>query len=246
MKNNKTLHQNKEKVFDYWKDSARKTQEENGFALLKEQMIFDHTWVTTAKAFLEEGHIRPGNYVLDVGCGWGRSISGIKYFMPGAIIVGVDSDQVRLDKAREILDDLQLGDNVELKVGDADNLAYDDNTFDVVISARLLQYVPDPVHTVKEFHRVLKPGGRLVVTAPNKLNPIRFLTYGRILYSPGTVKKWFVENELLDISCRTIGFLPTYKRWHWRSGLSAVEIAQRVPLVNLIGGLVLCSGRKAS
>jgi len=245
-KRHKTLHRNKEAVLDYWQDSAHRMKAKGTFLQLKNNLIFDHTWITTTKALLEEGSIREGDRLLDVGCGWGRTISGIKYFVPDTMTVGIDVNRIRLDQARRILDDLQLGDNVELGICDADDLGFRDGSFDVVVSVRLLQYVPDPVRTVKEFTRVLKPGGRLVITVPNKLNPIRFLTYGRVLYSPRAVKGWFVQNKLSDISCRTIGFLPTFRRVHWQSRLLAVEVAQGVPILNLIGGLVLCSGRKAS
>ena len=240
----KLLHKDKEKVFDYWEKSTRRMKEEGAFSSRKDEMIFDHTWVTTAKAFLVEGRIREGDRILDVGCGWGRSISGVRYFVPNSTVVGLDSSRTRLGLARKTLDDLDLGSGVELVVGDADDLSFEDNSFDAVISARLLQYVPEPVHTIKEFRRVLKPGGWVVITVPNKLNPIRCLTYGRVLYTSASVRRWFVENELSDISCRTIGFIPTFRRAHWQSKWLYIEKLQSVPILNLMGGLVLCSGRK--
>jgi hypothetical protein len=92
----------------------------------------------------------------------------------------------------------------------------------------------------------LKPGGHLVVTVPNKYNPIRLFTYTRVLYSPSEVRMWFVKNNLSDISCRTIGFIPNYKRINWQSKWIAIEKLQSVPGCNLLGGLVLCSGVKSS
>lgn len=244
MKNHKSLYQNKTKVKKYWEISTKELMKEGNYSSIIQKMVFDHTWITTTKAFLEQGEINTGDRILDVGCGWGRIISGIKYFIPDTEIIGVDMNMERLDKARELLDEMILGENVELRVGDADNLPFEDNYFDVVVSARLLQYVSNPVNTVKEFSRVLKPGGRLVLSVPNKFNPIRFFTYSRVLYPPKTVKNWFVVNGLSDIMCRTIGFLPTYKRFHWQSKLLFVEKLQNVPIVDLMGGLVLCSGKK--
>ena len=243
-RSHKSLHKDKNQVLDYWNKSANRMLKAGQFAHLKDQMIFDHTWITTVKAFIKEGNIRDFDHILDVGCGWGRVISGIKYFCPNTIITGIDANQVRLDVASNTLDQLELKNDVTLQLGDADRLDFPDNSFDIVTSARLLQYVVNPINTIHEFCRVVKPGGHIVITVPNKFNPIRLLTYTRILYSPLTVKSWFYKNNLLKVSCRTIGFIPNYKRLQWRSKWLAIETLQNVPVCNLLGGLVLCSGVK--
>src|SRR5690606_29097879 len=123
---------------------------------------------------------------------------------PQVAIIGLDANPLRLRAARATLEEYSLGENITLITGDADNLTFASNCFDSVMSARLLQYVSDPVETVMEMTRVLKPGGRLVVTVPNLLNPIRYVTYGKVLYSPTTVREWFSNNGLTQISCRSI------------------------------------------
>jgi ubiquinone/menaquinone biosynthesis C-methylase UbiE len=243
-RNMKYLHKNKDDVFKYWENSARKMERENHFYQLKTKKIFDHTWITTVRAFLEEGHIKEGDTILDAGCGWGRILSGIKYFIPNTTVIGIDQNRTRLEASKRILEDLKLKDNVILEVCDVDHLSFPSNSFDVVVSARLLQYVPDPIHTLKELNRILKPGGHLVITVPNKFNPIRLFTYSRILYSPSAVKRWFIESGMSDISCRTISFIPTYKRMHWQSKWLSIEKLQRIPMLNYMGGLVLCAGSK--
>lgn len=240
----KTLHQDKESVRDYWQDSARTMLKDDRFSDVSAEMIFDHTWITTARAFLGDGQIRPESLILDVGCGWGRSITAVKYFQSDVEIVGVDTNQIRLEQAKMILSELEIDEKVFLEVGDADKLSFKENTFDTVISARLLQYVPNPSQTLAEFIRVLKPGGRLAVTVPNRHNPIRYFTYSRVIYSRSDVRRWFEEAGLVDISCRTIGFLPTFRRFHWQSKMLSFELAQRIPIANIMGGLVLCSGSK--
>lgn len=241
---NKLLHKDKKKVTDYWQKSSNKVEKERSVLELRDKIFFDHTWITTVKAILEEAEIGSGDIVLDVGCGWGRIISGIKKFVPDSNIVGIDQNEMRLNIARDILDDLSLSNGVELVLGDADKLEFENNSFDVVVSTRLLQYVPDPMRTIREFYRVLKAGGTIVITVPNKLNPIRYLTYGRVLYSPFTVKKWFIENGLSNVSCRTIGFIPRFHRFHWQSKWLYMEKIQNIPILNNFGGLVICSGKK--
>jgi ubiquinone/menaquinone biosynthesis C-methylase UbiE len=240
----KRLHTDKEAVFAYWQKSADRMARDGQFAQLKASMIFDHTWFTTVRAFIDEGKIKDGDFVLDAGCGWGRITSGVKFFVPGATVVGVDANHLRVTAAKRTLADLKLDKRVSLEVGDVDHLAFADNTFHVVVCARLLQYVPDPKRTIRELSRVLRPGGRLVLTIPNKFNPIRFCTYTRKLYSPRSVKGWLVANHLTDVSCRTIGFLPSFKRLQWTSKWLLLEKAQRMPLVSHLGGLVLATGRK--
>jgi ubiquinone/menaquinone biosynthesis C-methylase UbiE len=219
-------------------------EREGRFSQLKTEMVFDHTWLITVKAFIDEGRINDGDTILDAGCGWGRVISGLKFFLPSSTIVGIDANKIRLDAARQILAGLSLDGNVILECGDVDQLGLEDNTFDTVVSSRLLQYVPNPTATIKELCRVLKPGGRVVITVPNKLNPIRFFFYTRILYSPSSVKRWFIDNKLSDISCKTIGFIPPFKRLSWQSKLLVIEEIKKIPIINYMGGLVLCSGMK--
>jgi ubiquinone/menaquinone biosynthesis C-methylase UbiE len=240
----KRLHIDKKDVFAYWQRSADKMTKDSQFGRLKDTMIFDHTWFTTVSAFIDEGKIKDGDRILDAGCGWGRIISGIKFFKPGSALVGVDANLVRLAAAKKTLADMGLDEKVTLEVGDVDNLGFADCTFDVVVCARLLQYVPNPESTIRELCRVLRPGGRLVLTIPNKLNPVRVLTYTRKLYSEPSVRKWLLANNLEDISSRTIGFLPGVKRFHWTSKWLLMEKAQRMPVICHLGGLVLASGKK--
>lgn len=58
----------------------------------------------------------------------------------------------------------------------AEDLAFKDNTFDIVIMIEVLEHVIDDERVINEIYRVLKPGGKLIVTAPNKLFP--FETHG--------------------------------------------------------------------
>ena len=240
----KKLHTDKENVFAYWQRSADRMIKDGDFARLRDTMIFDHTWYITVRAFIEQGQIKNGDRILDAGCGWGRVISGLKFFQPETTVIGVDANLVRLSAGKKILADLGLDKRVVLEVADVDYLGFADGAFDAVVCARLLQYVPNPEHSVRELCRVLKPGGRLVLTVPNKLNPIRLCTYTRKLYSAGGVKKWLLMNGLDDVSSRTIGFLPNSRRVEWKSRWLVVENAQRIPLLRHLGGLVLASGRK--
>ena len=240
----KRLHNDKQAVFAYWQKSADRMANEGRFGVLKDSMIFDHTWYTTVRAFIDEAQIKDGDRVLDAGCGWGRIISGVKFFVPGTRVVGVDANYLRIAAAKKTLADKKLDENVSLQVGDVDKLAFPDGAFDVVVCARLLQYVPNPGATIRELSRVLRPGGRVTLTIPNKLNPVRLCTYSRKLYSSASVKRWLLDGGLTDVSCRSIGFVPRVKRFHWTSRWLVLERAQRIPLVSSLGALVIATGKK--
>jgi ubiquinone/menaquinone biosynthesis C-methylase UbiE len=58
----------------------------------------------------------------------------------------------------------------------AEDLKFRENIFDTVLMIEVLEHIPDDMKALKEAYRVLKPGGKLIITAPNKLFP--FETHG--------------------------------------------------------------------
>ncbi|GAA4141870.1 class I SAM-dependent methyltransferase [Leifsonia shinshuensis] len=99
-----------------------------------------------------------GRRVLDVGCGSGPILADL--LERGAIVTGIDSSAGMLEQARA-----RLGDAVDLRVADlAEPLPFEDDTFDDVVASQVLHYLKDWAPCLAELHRVLKPGGRLIVS----------------------------------------------------------------------------------
>jgi ubiquinone/menaquinone biosynthesis C-methylase UbiE len=100
-----------------------------------------------------------GLRVLEIGCGLG--IDGAQFAKAGAEYTGVDLTEaaVRLARRRFELFDLPG----EFQVEDAEKLTFADNSFDLVYSHGVLHHTPDTPGSIREVHRVLKPGGRAVV-----------------------------------------------------------------------------------
>lgn len=97
--------------------------------------------------------------VLDVGCGNGYVLA--KYAQEGATVTGVDITPTAIDLCRKRFEGLGLvGD---FRIAQAEQLPFGDATFDCVCSMGVLHHVPDTAKAVAEIHRVLKPGGRLIV-----------------------------------------------------------------------------------
>lgn len=99
-----------------------------------------------------------GLRVLDAGCGSGPLTVALRD--RGAEVVGFDASARMLDLARG-----RLGDEVDLRVHDlAEPLPYDDAVFDLVTASLVLHYLEDWSGPLAELRRVLRPGGRLLVS----------------------------------------------------------------------------------
>ncbi len=113
----------------------------------------------TALAELKNGEI-----VLDLGSG-----AGIDVFLAAnkvgesGHVIGVDMTEEMIKRAEKIAEDNNYK-NVEFRVGEIENLPVKNNTIDVIISNCVINLSPDKLQTFKEAFRVLKSGGRLMVS----------------------------------------------------------------------------------
>lgn len=101
--------------------------------------------------------VRAGNfeYALDAGCGEGRFsrlLQGI-----GVRTVGIDPTARLIDEAR------RRDPSGDYRVGNAEDLPFANNTFDLVVGYLVLMDIPDVATAIAEMTRVLKPGGRLLI-----------------------------------------------------------------------------------
>jgi SAM-dependent methyltransferase len=107
-----------------------------------------------------------GKMILDVGCGLGTYVE--KFLQHSNQVYGIDVEVERVVEAGKRLP------NVLTAAAEA--LPFPDNCFDVLLLHEVLEHVEDDRQVVLEAYRVLKPGGKMVIFAPNRLYP--FETHG--------------------------------------------------------------------
>jgi ubiquinone/menaquinone biosynthesis C-methylase UbiE len=100
-----------------------------------------------------------GLKVLEIGCGLGTD--GAQFAQAGADYTGVDLTEAAVELARKRFELFDL--HGTFQTADAENLAFPDETFDLVYSHGVLHHTPETGKAIREIHRVLRPGGRAVV-----------------------------------------------------------------------------------
>lgn len=148
---------------------------------------------------------QPGSRLLDVGCGSGTLLARMEAL--GWQVEGTEIDPVALELAR--------GRGVPVRLGELKDLGYPSEHFHAIHISHVIEHVPDPASMVRECHRILRPGGALVMLTPNSLSwahqhfqadwrglePPRHLH----VFSPRNIVRLLAESEfnIEDIQART-------------------------------------------
>lgn len=126
-------------------------------------------------------HARPGETLLDVGTGSGTVIKAALEAGHHGKMIGLDIHPGHYMAAEHILRVAYPDADVQFMVGDAQDLPIEDASLDMVTNGFLLYHLPDPRKAVQEYHRVLKPGGTLIVASRDVGNHERMWEMGNYL-----------------------------------------------------------------
>ena len=143
----------KEKVLAYW------SKRSDSFSEHKHEEIHSEKKQLWEAEFLRHFSKDDKLSVLDVGCGAAFFEMVLSEF--NCDVTGVDLTPEMIENGKKLLS--HHGVDATLKVMDAEKLDFPDESFDVVISRNLTWTLPHPIEAYKEWNRVLKPGGMLLV-----------------------------------------------------------------------------------
>ncbi len=124
---------------------------------------YDSKWSfyvnATTRETIRRLKMGPTDRVLDVGCGTGALLYRLASSSPKARLVGLDLVPEMLAIARR-----RLPSGLELREGSAEQLPFEDEQFDLVVSCNMFHYIRHPKRAIQEMLRVLRPGGQLLIT----------------------------------------------------------------------------------
>ncbi len=137
----------------------RKTNEDFKELIKKLELQAKETAEERLPLYLEVG-LKDAEMVLDVGCGSGVVTRDLVNLTQG-LVIGIDESPDMIEVARKVLAQY---DNIELQIATANNLPFDDNSFDITTCNLVLMWAKNPQRVVNEMARVTKHGGRVLAS----------------------------------------------------------------------------------
>jgi ubiquinone/menaquinone biosynthesis C-methylase UbiE len=107
--------------------------------------------------------ITPQGTLVDLGCGSGNLIVEIAEKIPTLNLIGLDISSEILEFAKKRAVDKKMEQKMEFKVGNAEEMPFEDNSIDILISSLSLHHWINPVNVFKEIYKVLKPDGTFLI-----------------------------------------------------------------------------------
>lgn len=216
---------------------------------LYERLLVPSKFLPWAEELIGLGNPQSGEKVLDIACGTGT----VTRLIPPRVgssgsVTGLDFNAGRLDVAASL--PVPSGCAIEWQEGDACTLPFDSGMFDLVFCQQGLQFFPDKPKAMKEMHRVLVPGGRLILgvwrSAEHQPGGYAMAEALERHVSPeaGAVRREpfsFGDGDLIEALAIDAGFhdvvvRPTVKNVHFPSAEAFTKryISARVPLNEMV------------
>jgi SAM-dependent methyltransferase len=130
-----------------------------------------------------------GRRILDVGCGIGTYVTRFRQFSDEVYGVDIDEEKVAIASAK--LPNISLA--------PAEHLPFADESFDVILLHEVIEHVESDRETIREAYRCLRPGGEIVIFAPNRMYP--FETHG-----------FYLGKRFIFRLCPVVNYTPDFIR----------------------------------
>lgn len=205
-------------------------------------------------------NLKPGQCVLDVGCGSG--VQSIAIAKQQINVVGVDLSEEMLVIAKRKVDELGIAQYVDLVVGDAENISLRNDVFDAYFMVGTLHHVKSPEMVVKSATEKIKKGGS-VFTSDNHKSDVRFLfdllmKIWKLYDEEARDEPLFVAKQFYDwygaagIKSRvTIStYLPPHLYFFFSRRLGEIVLKTTntifgvIPYIKNLGGIIVVEGKK--
>jgi SAM-dependent methyltransferase len=176
----------------------------------------DTPWHRLVLAHLDPDRDLKGKRVIEIACGRGGFAARLmRMTSPPPWLVAADFSASAVRKGKSFADSIDLRD-IRWEVADARSLGHPDGSFDTVVSCETIEHLPNPRAALSEFSRVLRPGGRLLLTTPNYLGPMGvYRAYARVIGRPYTEEGQPINNFML---------LPQTLSWLRAAGLQVAIV----------------------
>ena len=164
-------------------------------------------------AMVEAAHLQGTEHVLDVAVGGGHTT--LAFARGAAEVVGVDLTEAMLQAAQGLAEAQDVT-NITFQAADAEHLPFPDASFDIVTCRYAAHHFPHPAVAAREWARVLKSGGRLLlvdVVSPDDPTSDTFLNAAEVLRDPShvrdhTVAQWMTMLTDAGLATEEIGQFP--------------------------------------
>jgi 2-polyprenyl-3-methyl-5-hydroxy-6-metoxy-1,4-benzoquinol methylase len=170
--------------------------------------------------------VRPSDLtIVDIGCGEGITLEKMHRLFPERKVLGIDFLPENIDICR------RHGCKAEL--GDVYNLQLSSKSVDFVLFMEVIEHLEATETAIQEIHRVLVPGGRLVIVFPNdkvfKIARILTLRFREAAYDPGHVRQWTPHDmrKFLSEQGFTTAFYRNIPLFFWPVSLHCIVAAAK-------------------
>jgi len=175
-------------------------------------------------AMAKELDLRPEDDLLDIGCGPAGLLTEQASHVH--FVAGLDLSDISLAMARQRLADRIAAGTAEVVKGDAMALPWEDGRFSVVSSMNCVKFVPEPLQAVREMYRVLRPGGRVLLTVDHKAHPHqdesgKVDAWGQWWCSDADARRLMEGAGFIDVS---VSVLPVVTKEHVFRGTKPADV----------------------